>query len=82
MVLNAISIYHYINIASNSIVFWVVNMSGVYSGVQARLISKQKLSTYIHCASFELGSKRCNRLQQRKKTTFGLVKKIYTFFFK
>ncbi|XP_025405784.1 zinc finger MYM-type protein 1-like, partial [Sipha flava] len=30
------------------------NMSGVYSGVQARLKFKQKLATYIHCASQNL----------------------------
>lgn len=58
------------------------NMSGVYSGVQARLKSKQKLATYIHCASHNLNLVLNDAMNSSMevKTFFGLVEKIYTFF--
>lgn len=58
------------------------NMSGVYSGVQARLKSKQKLATYIHCASHNLNLVLNDAMNSSTevKTFFGLVEKIYTFF--
>jgi len=58
------------------------NMSGVYSGVQARLKSKQKLATHIHCASHNLNlvlNDAMNSSTEVKKF-FGLVEKMYTFF--
>ncbi|XP_025421989.1 zinc finger MYM-type protein 1-like [Sipha flava] len=58
------------------------NMSGVYSGVQARLKSKQKLATYIHCASHNLNLVLNDAINSSTevKTFFGLVEKMYTFF--
>ncbi|XP_025424688.1 zinc finger MYM-type protein 1-like [Sipha flava] len=58
------------------------NMSGVYSGVQARLKSKQKLATYIHCVSHNLNLVLNDAMNSSTevKTFFGLVEKIYTFF--
>lgn len=58
------------------------NMSGVYSGVQARLKSKQKLATYIHCASHNLNLVLNDAMNSSTevKNFFGLVEKIYTFF--
>ncbi|XP_050546049.1 uncharacterized protein LOC126908181 [Daktulosphaira vitifoliae] len=58
------------------------NMSGVYSGVQARLKSKQKLATYIHCASHNLNLVLNDAMNSSTevKNFFGLVEKIYIFF--
>jgi len=59
-----------------------VNMSGVYSGAHARLKSKQKLATYIHCALHNLNLVLNDAMNSSTevKTFFGLVEKIYTFF--
>ncbi|KAL4084972.1 hypothetical protein QTP88_027831 [Uroleucon formosanum] len=58
------------------------NISGVYSGVQARLKSKHKLATYIHCAFYNLNLVLNDAMNSSTevKNFFGLVEKIYTFF--
>ncbi|KAL4108147.1 hypothetical protein QTP88_018393 [Uroleucon formosanum] len=58
------------------------NISGVYSGVLARLKSKHKLATYIHCAFYNLNLVLNDAMNSSTevKNFFGLVEKMYTFF--
>ena len=58
------------------------NMSGVYSGVQARIKKKQPLAVYIHCMSHNLNlvlNDSCDGISEIKNF-YGMMEKLYTFF--
>jgi hypothetical protein len=57
-------------------------MSGVYSGVQARILSIEKTAAYVHCAAHNLNLVLSDAVSGivQVRNFFDTVQKIYTFF--
>ena len=58
------------------------NMSGVYSGVQARLKQRQPLALYIHCTAHNLNltlNDSCNDVSEIRNF-YDMLEKLYVFF--
>ena len=58
------------------------NMSGVYSGVQARIREKEPLATYVHCAAHNLNLVLNDAVKHipEMEQFYGTIESLYMFF--
>lgn len=58
------------------------SMSGIYSGVQARIVAKQPKAVYVHCAAHNLNLVLNDAVSDviEVKNFFGVLEQIYVFF--
>jgi len=58
------------------------NMAGIYNGVQAHILRKNRLAVFVPCAAHSLNLVGVHAADKSPTVTtfFGIVQKVYTYF--